>query len=157
MLDSIYALSPETLKARNIKLLLMDLDNTLVPYGIDKAGPALLNWTDSMKKAGIEPFILSNNNGPRPARLAIQLSVGFIGGARKPFKKKLISVLRDKKIAAENTAIIGDQIYTDILCGNSCGVFSIAVRPISLRNPLLLMRYGLEYPFRRMGRKSQTI
>jgi len=153
MLDSIYALSPEALTARGIKLLLMDLDNTLVPYGIDKASPALLNWTDSMKKAGIELFVLSNNSGPRPAKLANQLSVGFIGRARKPFTKKLLSVLVDKNTAPESTAIIGDQIYTDILCGRRCGVFSIAVRPISLRNPLLLLRYGLEYPFRRLGRK----
>ncbi len=147
-LGSIYELKPQTLSDRGIKLLFMDLDNTLAPFCETSASVPLRNWIDSLKKAEIEPFILSNNRGKKPRNFAADLSLEYVGRAKKPSTAKLLQVLKKKDIAAENAAIIGDQIYTDVLCGKRAGLTSIAVRPISMINPLHLIRYGLEAPFR---------
>jgi len=148
MLKSIYELRPETLAGLGKTLLLMDLDNTLAKY--HAAGPSvgLRNWVDSMKKADIEPFIYSNCRGSGAARFANALSVGFIHRARKPRAGRLLALLHAKDVAPENAAIIGDQIYTDVLCGARAGIMTIAVRPISMKNPFHLLRYAAELPFR---------
>lgn len=156
MLDSIYDLSPAFLKERGISLLLMDLDNTLAPYSENRPSVALRNWLDALKRAGIEPFILSNNRGRRPENFAAALSLDYVGHAGKPSVKKLNAVLKKKGLSAKQAAIIGDQLYTDILCGNRAGVFAIAVRPIDMKNPFRALRYALELPFRRAyGRKMR--
>lgn len=153
MADCIYDLNPESLHGMGIRLLLLDLDNTLVPYGTDKAPIALRNWIDALKKAGIEPFILSNNRGHRPEHFARLLSIGFVGSAGKPSTAALRRVLAEKEVPREAAAIVGDQIYTDVLAGKSAGITTFAVRPLELSNPLLLLRYGLEFPFRALGRR----
>lgn len=153
VLNNIYELKPGQLIQRGIKFLLMDLDNTLAPYSLDRPTVALLNWTDGIKKAGIEPFILSNNRGSRPEIFAKSLAVDYTGKARKPLTKKLSAVLCQKGYSVQEAAIIGDQIYTDVLCGKQAGILTIAVRPIDMRNPFRALRYILEYPFRRAGIK----
>lgn len=156
MLESIYDLSPAFLTERGICLLLMDLDNTLARYSDDVPSVSLRNWLDALKKAGVEPFILSNNRGSRPRKFAAALSLDYVGRAGKPSVKKLRAVLRKKELSANQAAIIGDQLYTDILCGNRAGVFAIAVRPIDIKNPFRALRYALELPFRRAyGRKTR--
>ncbi len=148
MIRSIYDLDPQSLADMGITLLLMDLDNTLAPYSIDSAPVHLRNWIDSVRTAGICPFILSNNKGDRPVRFAKDLSLEYVSHAKKPDTSKLFSVLKAKNVKQENAAIIGDQIYTDVLCGVRAGITTIAVRPISMKNPLHLIRYGAEAPFR---------
>ncbi|MEG1108100.1 MAG: YqeG family HAD IIIA-type phosphatase [Oscillospiraceae bacterium] len=154
MLDSIYELKPERLNELGICLLLLDLDNTMAEYSASTPTVHLRNWLDSLKKAHIEPFILSNNRGSRPAAFAKALQLDFIGHARKPNPKTLLTVLKSKGVKPENAAIIGDQIYTDILCGARAGVFSIAVKPMSLAHPLRFLRYGMEMPFRLIYRRK---
>jgi HAD superfamily phosphatase (TIGR01668 family) len=101
-----------------------------------------------MRKAGLELFILSNNRGRRPALFAEQLGIGYAGSARKPFTRKLRAVLAERETLPAEAAMIGDQIFTDVLCARRTGALAVLVRPISLRNPLLALRYGLEAPFR---------
>lgn len=130
----------------------MDLDNTLSPYEIDEATPSLKKWIQSLKDGGIEPFLFSNNKGNRPERFSKQLDVDFVKLARKPRQGVLNEILAKKGTSVENTAIIGDQIYTDVLCGAIAGMYSIVVRPIHLKNPLHTLRYGAEFPFRLLGK-----
>lgn len=148
ILNSIYELKPEQLTEMGITLLLMDLDNTLAEYSAVSPTIALRNWTDGLKKAGIEPFIFSNNRGGKAARFAKMLSVEYVNKARKPETKKLFDVLRKKNVSTENTAIIGDQIYTDVLCGKRAGIMTIAIKPLNMTNPFRYIRYGTEMPFR---------
>lgn len=153
-LDSIYELKPEFLHEAGIPLLLLDLDNTLAPYSRPTPTVKLRNWVDSMKKAGIELFILSNNHGSRPRLFAETLNLDYTGRARKPSAKMLLRVLREKNIPPEKAAIIGDQIYTDVICGKRAGVMTIAVKPLELKNPFLALRYGLEIPFRLIKKRK---
>ena len=153
-LHDIYQLTPETLRELGVRFLMMDLDNTLAPYHIHTADPRLAEWIASLRGAGIEPFILSNNRGDRPARFAAQLGVDYVNRAKKPGIRTAMRIMRERGYLPEETAIVGDQIYTDVLCAARCGVKSICVRPICIsRNPLLAARYFLELPFRG-GRKN---
>ncbi len=152
----IYELTPDFLRSRNITLLLMDLDNTLAPYSTDEATPALKAWIASMKAAGIEPFLFSNNKGDRPSIFARQLNVDYVKLAHKPKQAALRQVLTQKSTPIERVCIIGDQIYTDVLCGSIAGAYTVVVRPISLRNPLHALRYAAETPFRLLYKVKQT-
>lgn len=149
MAKTIYEITPQYLKDRGIRLLLLDLDNTMSPYHIHEPTDGLREWIESIKRAGIEPFILSNNRGNRPKSFAGALGIGYINRAHKPSTQVLLQVLKEKGVSAEQTALIGDQIYTDILCAVRSGVMGICVKPICLRrNPLLAIRYFAELPFR---------
>ena len=152
----IYELTPDFLRSRNIPLLLMDLDNTLAPYSTDEATPALKAWIASMKAAGIEPFLFSNNKGDRPSIFARQLNVDYVKLAHKPKQAVLRQVLTQKSTPIERVCIIGDQIYTDVLCGSIAGAYTVVVRPISLKNPLHALRYAAETPFRLLYKVKQT-
>lgn len=145
-------LAPETLRDMGIRLLLLDLDNTLSPYHLHHPDEKLTAWIKALKDMGIEPFILSNNKGPRPQLFARALEVDFAGKARKPLTRVLHDVLTRKGVNPKHAALMGDQIYTDVLCARSAGITAILVRPISLDNPLLAVRYALEVPFRLINR-----
>jgi len=147
-IKNIYNLKPKQLTDMNVTLLLMDLDNTLAKYHAVSPSVSLRNWIDGLKMAGIEPFIFSNTRGSGAERFAGALGVQYIKHAKKPNTKILLELLRKKGVKPENTAIIGDQVYTDILCGARAGITTIATRPISMANPLHLIRYGAERPFR---------
>ena len=153
MLPSVYELTPEMLSERGISLLLMDLDNTLAPYSADTPNAALTGWVRGMEAAGITLFILSNNKGERPRVFGEALGLPFVNLSKKPNTDMLFKVLAEYNIPPENAAIIGDQIYTDALCGARAGVTSIVVRPLSFINPLHLLRYIAELPFRRARQK----
>lgn len=157
ILKSIYELKPEKLSEMGVKLLLMDLDNTLDKYHAKFPTVRLRNWIDGMKRAGIEPFIYSNSRGDRAERFASSLSIEYVNKARKPRVKKLFELLKEKNVRPENTAIIGDQIYTDILCGKRGGLLTIAIRPIDMTNPFHFFRYGAELPFRYAYKRRSNI
>lgn len=151
MAESIYELSPAFFTEKGIRLLLLDLDNTLAPYESDTADPQLQNWLTQMRQADIEPFIFSNNRGGRPAHFAQLLDIGFIGRAKKPNPRRLWATLETKGIRRDQTALVGDQIYTDIFCAKRAGILAVSVRPIRMRNPLRALRYAAEAPFRLVG------
>ena len=146
--EDIYLITPEFLREQGIKFLLMDLDNTLSPYIVDDATDELKAWIEGLKQGGIEPFIFSNNKGDRPMLFAEQLNLEYVKLAKKPRQGMLQTVLADKGYSVEETAIIGDQIYTDVLCGALGGLYTIVVKPILLHNPLHTLRYWAEFPFR---------
>ncbi len=148
LVGSIYELSPRRLSELGIKLLLLDLDNTLATYSAMEPCDELRVWISSVKAEGIEPFIFSNAHGSRVIDFAASLGVDCIETAKKPRTLRLKELLSSKGISPEDTAIIGDQVYTDILCGVNGGIMTIAVKPISLQHPLRCLRYIAELPFR---------
>ena len=153
MLADVFELKPETLKEKGVTLLLMDLDNTLGDYHAKAPTDRLRLWIEELKSAGVEPFIYSNSHGEKAASFAEALGLEYINRAQKPAVGKLFRLLRAKGIRPENTAIIGDQIYTDVLCGKRAGILTIATRPLDLSNPLYDLRFRAEAPFRAAYRR----
>ncbi len=146
---NLCAITPEFLKRRGITLLLMDLDNTMAPYGTVLPSEDIASWAENMKASGIELFIITNNTGSkRVESLAAAFGVAYIMSAKKPFATGINKALKQQGRLPTETALVGDQIYTDIVAANSAGVLSIVVEPLKLRNPMLNLRYWLEAPFR---------
>lgn len=148
MKDNIYQIAPRMFKNRGINFILLDVDNTIAPYTVSEASPRLIAWVKTMKEAGLELFILSNNKGNRPAVFAEELGLEYVNKAWKPFTKIAKEVLSEKGTNPANTAVIGDQIYTDTCCGKWIGAFTVLVHPIEFSNIWLKLRYWLEFPFR---------
>jgi len=145
---SLLAVTPEFLRARGVTLLLLDVDNTISPYGSAGPSPEFLRWAEETKAAGVRLFIVSNNRRGRPGLFARAAGIPFVGGAKKPSRSGLFRAMEEAGAAAGETALAGDQIYTDVLAANRAGAVSILVEPIRLSNPLHALRYALELPFR---------
>ena len=149
---SIYELTPELFRGRGIRFLLLDVDNTLAPYTTDTASERLKAWVRELRGAGLELFILSNNKGDRPRVFAEALGLPYRKRARKPFPRAAREVLRETGHSPAESALVGDQIYTDTLCARCCGMLAVTVEPIRFSNFWLRLRYWTEAPFRAAGR-----
>lgn len=130
-ISSIYDIDFERLKSKGITSLLIDLDNTLVEHNSDMLAPKLLKWISKMPDHGFKVLILSNNLKKRVSDIACKLGVPYICMARKPFPSSFRQALLQLNSTAHETAIIGDQLLTDVLGGNRLGLFTILVVPIS--------------------------
>lgn len=154
---SIYDLSGAGLAALGVRFLMADLDNTLCAYSDTEPGNALMAWKEDLAAHGVTLFLLSNSRKPwRPARFAEALGIDYLGHAGKPGVQSFQVAMEDHGVTPEECAMVGDQIFTDILGANRAGVRSILVKPISLKgNPGRYLRYWAECPMRALaaGRK----
>ena len=142
-------ITPEFLQRKGISLLLMDMDNTIAPYGVSEPDEFTCDWVSGMKAAGIELFIISNSKRVgRTERFAEVLGIGYIKEAKKPRTRALRRILEIKGISPENTALVGDQIFTDTIAAKCSNVLSIIVKPRAFTNVFLALRYFTEIPFR---------
>ena len=155
----IYQITGEALARRGFKLLLADLDNTLAPYGVPLPDERLKGWRDDLAAHGVTLFILSNNrHESRPRLFAEGLDAPYIGHAGKPKTPAFFKAMERVGATREQTAIVGDQIFTDILGGNRAGVSAILVEPIRLAgNPGRYLRYAAEWPFRLLSGTGEPL
>ncbi len=130
--ESIYQVDLPALKRQGIKGIITDLDNTLVGAGDPHANPRLLQWFEEVRAAGFGLTIVSNNHRVRVSTFADPLALPYIYRARKPFKGPFRKVLKDMKWGAKETAVIGDQLLTDVFGGNRMGLYTILVLPVNL-------------------------
>lgn len=157
--NNIYEVTGEALQRRGFRLLLADLDNTLVPYGVPLPDERVKAWRDDLRAHGITLFVLSNNRHEhRPRIFSEGLEVPYIGHAGKPKTPSFYQAMERVGVTKEQTAIIGDQIFTDVLGGNRAGVSTILVRPIRLAgNPGRYLRYWVEVPFRLLSGRGAKL
>ena len=148
-------LRPGALRAAGITLLLTDLDNTLAPYGAPEPDGAVRDWAAALEAAGVRLFLLSNSRKPmRVERFAQSLGVPYLGRAGKPGTAGFRRAMEQMGRTPSRTAMVGDQIFTDILGARRAGVLALMVEPIELKgNPGRYLRYAVEEPFRALGRR----
>ncbi len=149
-------ITPEFLRSQDIRLLLLDLDNTLIPYSTVEPRESVARWLEDVRAAGITPFIVSNSKRTRPAVFAEAFGLPYIQRARKPSPRGVREAMETVGEAREHTALVGDQIYTDMLAASLAGVTGLLVHPIRFTNVFLALRWVLELPFRHaLGRKRR--
>lgn len=153
-LGSVIDITPELLKKKNISLLMLDLDNTLSPYRGGEPSKKIREWKDSLTKAGVRLIILSNTKKQNAKNFAEKLSIPYIDHAKKPFTAKAREVMHSFGVQPFESALAGDQIFTDVLCANSAGMMSILVKPVEFSNIFFILRYALETIFRVFAPKS---
>ncbi len=152
--QDVTCITPETLRALGVWLLILDVDNTIAPYKKLTLEKPVLDWAESVKDAGIRLFIVSNNKGDRPEIFASLLNVPYIKRAGKPGPRGVRQALAQTGVPPERAALAGDQIYTDTIAANLAGVHMLLVEPIKFTNIFLAIRYFFELPFRHEKRKK---
>ncbi|MEC6747639.1 YqeG family HAD IIIA-type phosphatase [Marinilactibacillus sp. XAAS-LB27] len=130
MVNSIYQITPEQLKKKNIKVVLTDLDNTLIAWNNPEATEETLEWIELMKKSGIHVVIISNNKRKRVSKVATLLELDFIPSAMKPLQKGFKQAQAQFDMTKDEILMVGDQIITDIKGANHAGIRSVLVKPI---------------------------
>lgn len=153
---TILDISPEFLKNHDFRLLLMDFDNTMLPYTTNTPSEELLEWLQRMQEAGIDLCIVSNSHKSRVPDFCKAHHVAFVVHAAKPGTAGIRRAMEQHHIDAKHTALVGDQIYTDVLGANRSGVTSLLVRSIHNHNIWLKLRHLLEIPFIAMARKRRV-
>ena len=150
---SVTEIQPKQLARRGIKLVLADLDNTLVPYKVPEPTPEIVAWKQELEAEGIQLFLLSNSRKPgRAQHFAQTLGIPFQGHSGKPKRGGYLRAMERMGCTPEQTVMVGDQIFTDTLGANRSGVVPLLVRPIRLAgNPGRYIRYAAETPFRLLG------
>ncbi len=147
MAPALTDITPELLKARSIRLLMLDFDNTIVPYTTTVPTPEMEKWLREMNAGEIPICIVSNSRNDRVPKFCRERGIAVITHAKKPFSKGIQECLAKYGIPAEHAALVGDQIYTDTLGANCAGVTSILVEAIDNHNFWLKARHVLEMPF----------
>ncbi|MDI6812324.1 MAG: YqeG family HAD IIIA-type phosphatase [Desulfitobacteriaceae bacterium] len=117
-----------------IKGLIIDLDNTMTPWNDVEVGPKVAAWFKALKEAGIKACVVSNNKRKqRVAVVADRLGIPFVFRATKPRRRAFRAGMALLGTGPLDTAVIGDQLFTDIMGGNRLGLYTILVVPMSSR------------------------
>lgn len=128
----IWEIGPEWFTVHQISVVLLDVDNTLTTHDNPEVPDEARRWIAQMQKAGIKLLILSNNRPERVEPFARKLGLGCIANAAKPLTRGVRRAGERLGVQKRGMALIGDQIFTDILCGNLSGIVSILVEPMEL-------------------------
>lgn len=129
--NNVREITIDFLQNNKINALILDVDNTLIDYDKNLSQDTV-EWAENLKKNKIKLYILSNTNKQEKVKeVARKLQVEYIYFAKKPLKtgfKKVQKVLNEEP---ENIGVVGDQIFTDVVGGNRCNMFTILVEPIA--------------------------
>jgi len=125
--DSVLAITPEMLAEKGIKALILDLDNTLVVRGKNELDPQVLAWLKELRQQGFRLCIVSNNSSGRGGKIARALGLPSVFRAVKPRQRPFRKALALLGARPEETAVVGDQLFTDVLGGNRLGLYTIMV------------------------------
>jgi len=131
---SIFEINYDKLKAKNIKCLIFDLDNTLLLIEKDIPDKKVCYLIKKLKK-DFKIYILSNNtNKKRLNKVKAALDIDFVSFALKPFSRGFKKIMKSTALSSKEICIIGDQIMTDILGGNKLGIYTILVEPLGIKD-----------------------
>lgn len=120
----------EFLKKNNIKALMLDVDNTLVDK-TKKLSESVAKWAKQLMGQGVKLYILSNTNDKKKVQnISNELGIPYQSFAMKPLKRGFLKVQKKLNEKPEHIAVVGDQIFTDIIGGNRCKLYTILVDPI---------------------------
>ena len=153
--EKLTDLSPQYLRERNIRLLMLDFDNTIVPYTTTTPTREMTDWLRMMNASDVTMCVVSNSRNDRVKKFCAAYGLDCITHANKPFSRGIRQCLAQYDIPASQAALVGDQIFTDTLGANGCGVRPILVKAIDNHNFWLKARHVLEMPFILLARKRR--
>ena len=149
--------TPEFLLENGIRALILDIDNTLAPYEEPDPNERVLAWFSALKKAGITAAFVSNNDFERVSRFNREIGIPMYPKGKKPLKKYMRRAMQDLGVTPSETAIMGDQIFTDVWAGRNVGIRCIVVPPIKDKtDPFTRFKRVLEKPVLRYYRKREA-
>lgn len=137
LLNKVEEITIEFIKINKLKALILDVDNTLIDYN-KNLSQEKIEWAKNLKGQGVKLYILSNSNKKEKVeKVANKLEIPYKLFAKKPSKKGFIEIQRELNFKPEEIGVVGDQIFTDIIGGNRCEMFTILVEPVDKKDLLI--------------------
>jgi uncharacterized protein len=136
MLESAFEISPEWLADRNLKGLALDIDNTLAPTHLPGNEAQIRAWLEPLRQAQIPIRIVSNGHPKRILEFCQLFNLQYVDvlGSRmavKPIPSAFWRVCKELGLPAKQIAMVGDQIFTDVLGANIASMYTVLVKPLS--------------------------
>ena len=147
MLHDVTKIDKPLLDANGIKGLILDVDNTLTEHGSQTLRQSVRDWLCKMDTAGIKLIVASNNTKKRVEPFANKIGLDFVSMSCKPIGPGLAKARKKMGLLPKEVAVVGDQIYTDIVGGNLQGMYTVLVTPFLMEDK----------PFLRIKRSMETI
>lgn len=156
--DGFYAADAAYLREAGIRALLLDIDNTLEPYENALPSEPVRRWLSSLTEAGVGIAFVSNNEEARVSLFNSELGYPAYAKAGKPRGKYLRRAMRALGVRPAETALMGDQIFTDVLAAHLVGARALLVPPIRDRRDLLTRaKRRLERPILKRWEKKHKV
>src|SRR5262245_2557585 len=134
-LDSVLDLTLDRVQRLGLRGLLLDIDCTLKDYHAKCIPDEVIAWLETLRAGNIRLCLLSNGKHRRIEALARSLDLLFVAKAFKPLPFGCYRGLRKLGLPARRIAVVGDQLFADVLAGKFAGLFTILVRPTSAEEP----------------------
>lgn len=155
LIFSPFTLTVEMFRAKKIKGIIMDVDNTIISWRDKIVSEEVKQWFRELKSSGIEIVLLSNNTNTRIGPIAQQIEVPFVANAKKPSAYGVKKALEILTMEEQSILLIGDQLLTDISAGKKTAVQTMLVKPMTsdmiptyilrLVEKILLRSYNRKY------------
>jgi len=126
----ILNLTPDIIQQYGLKGLILDVDDTLVPITANSVSPELERWVMEIRQYAALWLVSNNLSQPRISSIAKSLNLPYYLGAAKPSRRKIRAALRQMNLSANQVAMVGDRLFTDVVAGNRLGMFTILVEPM---------------------------
>ncbi len=133
-IDKMIDITPQMLDSAGIKALLLDIDNTMTTHDNPVPAEGVPEWIDRMKSLGYILMVVSNNNGERVRKFSQLLGLEFEGAAQKPLPTGFRRACKRLGIRPKQAAVVGDQLFTDMLGGNLLGAYTVLTEPYELES-----------------------
>lgn len=138
--SSIFTIDIDDLVKKGIKALIVDIDDTIMPRSEYKIPFAVYSWVEKVKEKGLKIFLVSNGSRvPRTDYISKSLGINGMALSFKPLPFAFKKAMNAMDAAPEETAVIGDQILTDVIGGNLLGAYTILVKPVAKEVSMIRM------------------
>lgn len=144
---SVQEIEDDFFSENGIKFAVLDIDNTLVPYTQKTPTKSALEFLQRLERLGVKYCFLSNNKDKRVIMFNESIGAPYLARAKKPLCAGVNKIMKIIGAKSENTVLIGDQVFTDVLTGKRAGTKTVLVDPIEDK----------ETPFFRFKRRMEKI
>lgn len=127
---NVMKITPKDIKKSGAAAVLIDADNTLAFHNSQEPYPGVVNWIKTIVSSGIPMIIISNNNKERVRPFAEKLGLPFVEKSAKPLPKGFLRACKRLGVPPSKVAVIGDQIFTDVVGGNLIGAKVFLTEPL---------------------------
>ena len=136
IVDSVTEVDATRLESLGVRGLLLDVDGALKPHYGKEILPEVAAWLNELSRAGLRIAFFSNGRAERIAPLAETAGVKVFANCCKPFPFACRRALQELGLTPRETLVMGDQLFTDVLCGRLVGAQTAYVRPLSPEEPI---------------------
>ena len=157
LLPDVYALTDAFLDEHGIRGIIFDIDNTLVGFREPRPTAKVLALLQHRREKGIQVAIASNNKEERVKSFAEGLGLSAYHRSAKPLGFVLGKIRKEFGLPAKQIALVGDQVYTDMLGGNLAGMLTVMVEPIDTKETRLFrFKRKMEMPVINRKRRKDS-